>query len=379
MVALSRSLEYICARMRVASSISNISIQGDSMKQSRNLMIWVVGLLLLTILGCDSTDMTSAKVYLQQKNYEKAEEMLLAATDKEPMNSEPSYLLATEIYSRTKDWGKVSEFLTKSASIDVKFADKIKLAREKYWVDNFNYGAKGYNALIKGEAKDEAELYTSTEKAFLDCILLNPEKPEAYSTLAQVYLFKEEFEKGKEYMVLSVDKNPKDITSLVNLGLVYFREKDYDNALVFMKRALEVDPSNLNAIKQIAFVYDARGEKEKAAAAYLNAIEMDPNSTDLHYNLGVLYFQQEKWQDAADEFIKVAEINPTEVDGLFNAGLAFGRLKNFKDAEKYLVLAYELTPESLDVVHELKMTLYQLYGTNDKRFKEMDKIEKSLK
>ncbi len=349
------------------------------MKQSRNLMIWVVGLLLLTILGCDSTDMTSAKVYLQQKNYEKAEEMLLAATAKEPMNSEPSYLLATEIYSRTKDWGKVAEFLTKSASIDAKFTEKINLAREKYWVDNFNFGAKGYNALIKGEAKDEAELYTTTEKAFLDCILLNPEKPESYGTLAQVYLYKEEFEKGKEYMVLSVDKNPEDITSLVNLGLVYFREKDYDNALIYMKRALVVDPANLNAIKQIAFVYDARGEKKKAAEAYLNAIEMDPNSTDLHYNLGVLYFQQEKWQDAANEFIKVAEINPTEVDGLFNAGLAFGRLKNFKDAEKYLSLAYEITPESLDVVHELKMTLYQLYGTNDKRFKEMDKIEKSLK
>jgi tetratricopeptide (TPR) repeat protein len=174
-----------------------------------------VGLLLLTILGCDSTDMTSAKVYLQQKNYEKAEEMLLAAADKESMNSEPSYLLATEIYARGKKWDKVSEFLTKSASIDAKFAEKIKLAREKYWIDNFNFGAKSYNVLIKGEAKDEAKLYAATVKSFLDCITLDPEKPEAYSTLAQVYLFKEEFEKGKEYMVLSVEKNPEDITSLV--------------------------------------------------------------------------------------------------------------------------------------------------------------------
>jgi len=342
-------------------------------------MVWVVGLLLLTILGCDSTDMTSAKVYLQQKNYEKAEEMLLAAVDKEPTNSEPSYLLATEIYARSKKWEQVSEYLTLSASIDGKFAEKIRLAREKYWIDNFNFGAKGYNALIKGDAKDEAALYKSTVKSFLNCIILSPEKPEAYSTLAQVYLFKEEFEKGKEYMVLSVEKNPEDITSLVNLGLVYFREKDYDNALIYMKRALEVDPSNLNAIKQIAFVYDAQGEKDTAAAAYLNAIELDPNSTDLHYNLGVLYFQQEKWQQAADEFIRVAEIAPTEVDGLFNAGLAYGRMKNHEEAEKYLELAYELTPDNLDVVHELKMAYYHNHGTKSKKFKEMDKIEKSLK
>lgn len=342
-------------------------------------MMWIVGLLLLSVLGCDSTDMTSAKVYLQQKNYEKAEEMLLAATAKEPMNSEPAYLLATEIYARNKTWDKVAEYLEKSLAVDAKFADKIQLAREKYWVDNFNFGAKGYNALIKGEAKDEAELYKSTVDAFLNCIKLNPEKPEAYGTLAQVYLFKEEYELGKEYMVLSAEKNPKDITSLVNLGLVYFREQDYDNALIYMVKALEVDPANLNAIKQIAFVYDAMGEKEKATEAYFNAIEMDPENTDLHYNLGVLYFQQGKWQEAADSFIRVTEISPTEVDALFNAGLAYGRMKKHEEAEKYLEAAYELTPDSLDVVHELKMNYYHNYGTTSEKFKNMDKIEKSLK
>lgn len=363
------------------------------MKQSRNLLFWVVGLLLLTVLGCDSTDMTSAKVYLQQKNYEKAEEMLLLAYDKEPQNAEPAYLLAVEIYSRSKDWGKVAEYLNKAEEIDPKYSDKIKIAREKYWVDNFNQGASDYNTMIKGEAEDKEKLSDETIASFENCILLNPEKPETYGTLAQVYLFNGDFEKAKEYMVLSVEKNPKDITSLVNLGNVYFRDKEYDDALVYLKRAMEVDPSNLNAIKQIAFVYDAKaekakaaGEKEKAASlkdmaanAYLDAIKVDPENTDLHYNLGVLYFQQEKFEMAASEFIKVSELNPTEVDGLFNAGLAFGRLKKFKEAEKYLEAAYELTPESLDVVHELKMTYYHNYGTNSEKFKTIDKVEKSLK
>ncbi len=349
------------------------------MKLSRNLLIWIVGILLLTILGCDSTDMTSAKVYLQQKNYEKAEEMLLAAAEKEPMNSEPTYLLATEIYARNKTWDKVASYLSQSEAIDGKFAEKIDMAREKYWVDNFNLGAKGYNALIKGEAKDEEELYANTVQAFLDCITMNAEKPEAYATLAQVYLFKGDYAKGKEYMILTVEKNPEEIVALVNLGNVYAQEKDYINALVYLDRALAIDPSNINAIKQKAFALDAMGEKLKAAEAYLNAIEVDPNSTDLHYNLGVLYFQQEKWEEAAAEFIKVTEINPTEVDGLFNAGLAFGRLKKHKEAEKYLELAFEITPESLDVVHELKMTYYHLYGTKSEKFKKMDKLEKSLK
>jgi len=349
------------------------------MKQSRNLLVWVVGLLLLTVLGCDSTDMTSAKVYLQQKNYQKAEEMLLLAFDKEPTNPEPAYLLAVEVYARSKTWDKVAEFLNAADAIGPQFAEKTRLAREKYWIDNFNHGASGYNAMIKGDSEDEEKLFTETVASFQNCILINAEKPETYGTLAQVYLFKEDFAKGKEYMILSVEKNPMDITSLVNLGNVYFRDKDYDDALVYLKRAMEVDPSNLNAIKQIAFVYDAKGEKEMAARAYLNAIKVDPENTDLHYNLGVLYFQQEKYEIAAAEFITVAELSPTEVDGLFNAGLAYGRLKDFKKAEKYLEKAYELTPGSLDVVHELKMAYYHNYGTKSDKFKAIDKVEKSLK
>ncbi len=348
------------------------------MKQSRNLMLWVVGLLLLTVLGCDSTDMTSAKVYLQQKNYQKAEEMLLLAADKELTNPEPSYLLATEIYARNKSWDKVAEYLNKSEAIGPQYAEKIKQARERYWIENFNAGAKGYNALIGGQAKDEEKLYATTLQNFENCILLNAEKPETYSTLAQVYLYKEDFAKAKDNMILAVEKNPKDLVSLINLANVYFRDQEYDQALTSLTRALEAEPGNLNAIKQIALVYDAMGEKDKATSAYLTAIEADPENTDLHYNLGVLYFQQKNWQAAADEFVKVSELAPTESDGLFNAGLTFGRMDDYKQAEKYLEQAYELSPESKDIVHELKLAYYHNYGPKSKKFKKMDKLEKSL-
>ena len=141
--------------------------------------------------------MTSAKVYLQQKNYEKAEEMLLLAFEKEPSNPDPAYFLATEIYARSKTWDKVAEYLNKSEEIGPKNAEKIKMAREKYWVDNFNLGAKGYNALIKCGVEDEEALYNSVIKSFQDCMLLDPSKPEANSTIAQVYPFAGDLESGK--------------------------------------------------------------------------------------------------------------------------------------------------------------------------------------
>jgi len=344
----------------------------------RTMSVWMVVVVLLTLLGCDSTEMTSAKVYLQQKNYEKAEEQLLIAFQNEPMNSEPAYLLGLEIYARAKNWEKTAEYFQKSLAIDQRFATQIDQALNKYWVDNFNAGAQGYNALIKGEAKDEDKVFEMSVNSFQNCILLIPEKPESYGTLAQVYLFREEIENAKKYMAMAIDQNPEDLISLVNLGNLLFREKQYDEALEYLQRAMEVDPANLNAIKQIAFVYDAKGESDKAAEAYLKAIEADPENPDLHYNLGVLYYQQEKFQDASAEFIKVSELSENSVDALFNAGLALEKLEKFSDAEKYLEQALELDPNSTDIIHELKLIYYKLYGMNSKKFKDMDAREKAL-
>ncbi len=349
------------------------------MKMSRNTVLWIVGLMLMTLLGCDSTEMTSAKVYLQQKNYEKAAEQLLLALEKEPMNPEPAYLLGLEIYARSKDWGKTAEYFQKSLAIGPKFKPQIDQALNKYWVDNFNAGAQGYNALIKGEAKDLEKVESMTITSFQNCIALMPEKHESYGTLAQVYLFLENIEEAKKYMSLAIEKNPEDLIAQVNLGNLLFREDKFDEALEHLQRAMEIDPSNITAIKQIAFVYDAKGEKDKAAEAYLNAIAADPENPDLHYNLGVLYFQQEDFKAASEEFVKVSNLTENAVDALFNAGLAFEKLDDMKSAETYLKQALEIDRSSYDVVHELKVISYKLYGMNSSQFKEMDELEKSLK
>ena len=48
--------------------------------------------------SCQSPEVTSAKVYFQQNNLEAAEEQLLIALQKEPLNPEVPFLLATGVY-----------------------------------------------------------------------------------------------------------------------------------------------------------------------------------------------------------------------------------------------------------------------------------------
>lgn len=365
--------------------------KGDAMRRHLSKGIWGILLVgLVAFIGCQSTEITSAKVYLQQKNMDKAEEMLLLATKNEPTNPEPSYLLGVEIYGKQKKWAEMVKYFDLSVSISPMFKDKIDNVKKKYWVDNFNAGASYYNALLKGEAKDPDKVYAAALESFNNCLLIDPEKGETYSTLAQVYLFGSDIENAKATMKKAIDLNTTDITNFVNLGNIYYKEKNYPEALKYLNLGMEKDPGNVLAIKQIAFVYDAMGEdaktkmddakakeyKAKAVDAYKTAIAADPQNPDLIYNLGVLYFQQKDFQNAADRFEQVSSMTPDASDALYNCGLSYENLENYKKAKSFLEQAYALDGTNKELVHALKLVYYRLGETE--KVKEFDKIEKSL-
>lgn len=345
----------------------------------RHLSKALRGMILVSLalfIGCQSTEMTSAKVYLQQKNMEKAEEMLLLAVQNEPENPEPSYLLGSEIYGKQKNWAEMVKYFDQSLSISNQYKDKIDNIRKKYWVDNFNAGAQYFNAILQGEVEDAEKAFQASVDAFQNCLIIDPGKTETYSTLAQVYLQHGDIETAKETMKKAIELGTDDLTNYVNLGNIYFKEENYEDALKYLNDALAIEPGNVLAIKQIAFVYDAMGEKSKATDAYKEAIAADPENPDLIYNLGVLYFQQEDYQNAADQFEKVASMTPDAADALYNAGLAYENLEDFEKARDFLERAYAIDKTNKPLVHALKLVYYRLGETE--KVKEFDAIEKSL-
>ena len=62
-------------------------------------------LLVLIVFRCSSQEYTSAKLYIQQLEWEKAEEFLIKALVAEPENPEIPYQLGYHIYGlQKKDW-----------------------------------------------------------------------------------------------------------------------------------------------------------------------------------------------------------------------------------------------------------------------------------
>jgi tetratricopeptide (TPR) repeat protein len=75
----------------------------------KKLIFLTITVITFFILGCTSEELTSARLYIQQKNWVKAEEFLIKALKVEPENPEIPYLLGRHIYSQREDWDKMNK------------------------------------------------------------------------------------------------------------------------------------------------------------------------------------------------------------------------------------------------------------------------------
>ena len=67
----------------------------------------------LFMISCTSEEYTSAKLYLQQNEYEKAEKFLIKAMVVEPDNPEIPFQLGHYIYGRSGRWAEMNEAFDK--------------------------------------------------------------------------------------------------------------------------------------------------------------------------------------------------------------------------------------------------------------------------
>ncbi|RMD49728.1 MAG: hypothetical protein D6830_04320, partial [Ignavibacteria bacterium] len=99
---------------------------------------------------CQSTEMTSAKLYIQQKNYPKAKESLLKEVKKNPKSDEGYYLLGW-LYGEEGNYAEMLKAFDNSLSISKKFEKQIEETKRYHWAQNFNKGVGFFNKGAKAD------------------------------------------------------------------------------------------------------------------------------------------------------------------------------------------------------------------------------------
>lgn len=343
----------------------------------KSTLIFLISILSLGSywIACDSTEMMSAKVYIQENNLEKAEEQALIAIANEPLNPLPSYWLGVNVYSKQNRWDELKSMYDLSLSISDKFTAEITNELERHWVDEFNSGANMFNLVLTEESSNPDSTLELALASFANAVLLIPDRAQTYTSIASVYLHTKEIDKAKEYLTKAVELDPSDIKTLLNLSIIYSQEENYDDANDQLRIILVTEPGNTSALQMLAQNLDASGNEEEAKIIYQKAIEADPDNANLIYNLGVIYLRADEYEEAEEMFIKSLALNPDDCDAISNISVIYSNMEGkLEEAVVYLLKATDCAPTE-NVYWRQLVGIYMKMGKPDEAQNAMDKAK----
>ncbi|MDQ7052050.1 MAG: tetratricopeptide repeat protein [candidate division KSB1 bacterium] len=290
------------------------------------LVIFSVGM----FWGCQPKEVTSAKVYIQQNDWDSAIKQLEIAVENYPENAEAHYLLG-RAYGMKGRYEDMNREFDASLKADPKFANQIEFERNKYWIENFNKGVQLFNA----DKLDEAI------EAFKIAAVIDPNRVETYRNLAVAYARTQQFDKAIEAFQQAMELDPNSPETLLNMGMVYYQMEKYEDAAKTLEKVLEIQPDNIDAVSTLGLAYHMLGETDKAISAYERALEKSPSNVDLLFNYAALLLKKGEFERAAQTFQRVLQDNPEDYDAVIAVADAFLQV-----AEKFTKEANKMETES---------------------------------
>jgi tetratricopeptide (TPR) repeat protein len=280
---------------------------------------------------CGSTELTSAKLYIQQKQYQKAEESLLREVQKNPKNEEAWYLLG-QVRLDGRRYLAMNEAFAKALEAGSTYKTRIDTIRTMVWGTLYNQGVTAYN-----KGKDSAQYYDKASDDFKIAIAMLPDTASTYYVAALPYVAKKDYDSAVTMLETCLKKNPKNSDAARLLGQVYYQlaaakkeAKDdagamaeYGKAVAAYEAAHNADPGNVDIIIGLVEAYERVNKSDKALALTRDAVATDPNNAMFHYAYGVFLLKQDKFDESIQQFKKTLEIDPSNADATYNCGVAY--------------------------------------------------------
>ena len=305
-------------------------------------VLFITGLL-ISGYQCASTELTSARLYIQQKNYERALEVLQEDVSKNPKSDEGYFLLGV-VYGEMNDMNKMVESFDKSLSISGKFTKEISEYRISYWSTYFNRGVSDYKKGTEAENIDSAKIYfNSSIENYKTAIMLEPDSANNYRNIAYAYLtagnldasidpLKKliELEKpedgyqylGEIYSTLGANKmieyqntkNTQDSIDAIN----YF-----NLGISVLNEGKQKFPANAEISASLTQSYIGAGRIDEALQEARVSVAADPQNKDYKYNYGVLLLNTNEFAEAENQFLQALEIDPEFENANYNLAVTY--------------------------------------------------------
>jgi len=359
------------------------------MLNKQRMWIALLGFAAVIFVDCTSQEYTSAKLYIQQQEWEKAEEFLIKAVDAEPENPEIPYQLGYHIYGvQKKDWEKMNQSFDRALTIDPNkkilgqektVKEFVVLARSQFWAEIYNRGVVEFNE-YQAASSDSAS-NAAMKKAittFEVSARIKPDEAQSYTMLSRCNHLAGNTDKSEDYILKAVALSPDDATVNVTAGQIFMQKQDFEAALPYVKKAVELEPSNTKSIRNLAQIYYDTGQLEESIQTYEIAIDKETDrevKADLYFNLGILYNRVGNLEEAEYNFINALDENPDDIEAVMGMAQLFESAEKWRKAEKFYRELIAIDPDNPDHYRGMSRVLLQ-QGEPDESLRYLEKAKR---
>lgn len=395
----------------------------------------------ITAFECGSAELEGAKLYIRQKQYDKAKEVLLKEVAKNPASDEGWSMLG-KLYSEEGDIPKMLEAFDKSLAVSKKFEVDIKEFKKYSWASSFNKGVSYFNSAIATTKQDSINIFF--EKAveqFKYSILCEPDSTIGYENIAAAYLNMGKTNESIPVLekLISIDNTPalvegkeligKSENEIINkLGnpkeKIETTYKDgkialmlvYQQYFVYLREGRCFEVTKFSSGKSLAWVYSRLGQIHlvnggkqldsykiskntndslKAFEMYNKAISVlengryrYPSGTEILLQLANAYYSADKIDVAESFFRDLVEKSPTNKELKYAYGVVLLKVHKYTEAASQLEQVVKMDANNIDACYNLAAT-YINWGNdlrdealkkenNDKSYQEKFKLAAPL-
>jgi tetratricopeptide (TPR) repeat protein len=299
----------------------------------------------LTAFQCSSTELTSAKLYIQQENMDKAKEALIKEVQANPKSDEGYYLLGF-VYGKEGEIDKMIENFDKSLAISDKWKQDIVLAKKSYWADSFNKGVSYFNKASKATTEDSTNMYyDKAVESFENGVKLEPDSVSTYKNLAFALINLQKPEEAIEPLekIIALDPSPDTYTML---GDIYLNQGEklmntykvtkmaedsveasakFENAIALLEKGRKEFPDNSQVLLLLSNAYIKADKMDVAMDAFKEGVQQEPTNQYYKYNYGVLLLQNKDYAAAIEQFKGALDIDPTYTNAIYNLAVTYVR------------------------------------------------------
>ncbi len=324
------------------------------MKTLRLSITLVIAIFL--IAGCISPEMRTARIAINETDWERA----LSALDAElarTSGSAEAFYLKGHCYEKLSDWERMSLYYDSSLTVSNQFETKIHDSRLRLVSRYYNRSSAAYDSSRFEQALVELDT----------AIIIDPHDPLLYRQAAITAYYGDLFDVAAGYAMKSIEleKDGEKNLSVREVMLAISRSREEHNETIRWAQELmsEIDPtedidSYLRAYDALVAAYMSLGENDKAQEVTKEAINLFPDQIELKMNLALLMIKRKNYDAASGIYYEVLAMDQDNFDANLNIGTILVNEDRWEEAIPYLERAHRTDPQNLITVQNLMAAYY---------------------